>query len=96
MQMVKIKTIFKRRPAALLSAAALGSVILLAGCSHSAGTASGPASAPGAPPAGAPPTAAGIQSDIDRVKSDPNLTPAQRQIMLNEGQHALAKTQAGK
>ena len=94
---IKMKTSPNRRFAALLSAAILASVVLLAGCSHSSDTA--PSSANGAGPtanAGAPPTPTGVQSNIDKIKADPNLTPAQKEIMINEGQHALTKAQGGK
>lgn len=85
----------------MLSAATLASAALLAGCSHSPDAAP-PASTgaagggPGAAAqAGAPPTAQGIQSNINQVQSDPNLTPAQKQIMLNEDQHAMQKAVPG-
>ncbi len=94
---IKMKTRSNGRFAALPSAAILASVVLLAGCSHSSDTT--PSSASGAGPttnAGAPPTTAGVQSNIEKIKADPNLTPAQKEIMLNEGQHALTKAQGGK
>lgn len=97
MQADTMKTIFDRYRLTLLTAAALASVALLAGCSHtpdaasSAGTAGGPSAAQ----AGAPPTVEGIQSNASQIQSDTSLTPAQKQIMMNENQHAMQKATAG-
>ena len=81
----------------VLTLIAVASVLAATGCSKSS-TDTAPASgaAGGAPSVNSgPPTASAIQAQMDKVKSDPSLTPAQKQIMLNEGQHALTAPQPG-
>jgi len=82
----------KKCTAALLFATVLAfiPVVLVTGCSHSDQPA---ASATGAAPANTsagPQSAASIQANIDKVKADTHATPAQKQIVLDQMQHALA------
>ena len=85
---------FTRRAAILI---VIASALAVTGCSKP-GTGAAPATgAAGGTPAvnSGPPTASAIQSQMDKVESDPSLTPAQKQIMLNEGRHALTAPQPG-
>lgn len=68
----------------LILTLALAGFLAATGCGRSTQSASQPGalSTPSAPPGR--PTASGIQSDIAKVNSDPNLTPAQREIMLKQ------------
>lgn len=66
----------------------------MAGCAHSAQetpslTAGAAASPPGKP------SAAGIQADIAKVNADPGLSAAQKQIMINQMNHARAMQTGG-
>jgi len=84
-----------KRTAALLSATVLACVpvVFATGCSHSNQPAASATGAAGSAPANTsagPQSAASIQADIDKVQADTHATPAQKQIVLDQMQHALA------
>ncbi len=91
-------TKYQRRAVAYIAAVLVAPLSVLSGCSHSAQPpASGSAAAPrAAGAAGAPHSAAEIQSNMDKIKSDSSLSSAQKQIMLNEMQHAMPGTAGAK
>jgi hypothetical protein len=62
------------------------------GCSNNAASVTSGAAATAKPPA---PTVAGVQSTMADISNNPNLTAAQKKIMLDEGRHELAVVQNG-
>jgi len=77
-----------------IMALAVAPILLLTGCSHSAPPTAGPA--PAVTAGGGAPSATAIQSDMDKVKADPSISNARKQIMLDQMQRAMAKTSGGK
>lgn len=91
-------TKYQRRAVAYIAVVLAAPLTILSGCSHSAQSpVSGSAVAPrAAGAAGAPHSAAEIQSNMDKIKSDSSLSSAQKQIMLNEMQHVTPGTASAK
>jgi|GEM_PF-7002784 hypothetical protein len=80
----------KRSIATILSLSAVLVPVLVTGCSQPAAPSANGAA--GGQPAAAnthePITASTVQTETQKIQSDPNTTPAEKQMMLRELQHA--------